>query len=74
MDSREIADKIKLGEEQLAALKETLSTADWSCCTYDIALLFLCLSTSGIGQLGCLVFDSCAFFMCPVLQQSVYKT
>lgn len=28
MDSREIADKIKLGEEQLAALKETLSASD----------------------------------------------
>nr|CAD7585695.1 unnamed protein product [Timema genevievae] len=28
MDSREIADKIKLGEEQLSALKETLSTPD----------------------------------------------
>ncbi|KAF5278961.1 hypothetical protein FQA39_LY05639 [Lamprigera yunnana] len=28
MDSREIADKIKLGEEQLSALKETLSTTD----------------------------------------------
>ncbi|XP_069684849.1 protein Shroom isoform X2 [Periplaneta americana] len=28
MDSREIADKIKLGEEQLAALKETLSAPD----------------------------------------------
>lgn len=27
MDKREIADKIKLGEEQLVALKETLSTA-----------------------------------------------
>lgn len=27
MDSREIADKIKLGEEQLAALKETLSAS-----------------------------------------------
>ncbi|XP_063244622.1 uncharacterized protein LOC134545119 [Bacillus rossius redtenbacheri] len=28
MDSREIADKIKLGEEQLAALKETLTSPD----------------------------------------------
>lgn len=28
MDSREIADKIKLGEEQLAALRETLSAPD----------------------------------------------
>ncbi|KAJ9586539.1 hypothetical protein L9F63_019817, partial [Diploptera punctata] len=28
MDSREIADKIKLGEEQLAALKETLTAPD----------------------------------------------
>lgn len=27
MDKREIADKIKLGEEQLVALKETLGTA-----------------------------------------------
>jgi hypothetical protein len=38
MDSREIADKIKLGEEQLAALKETLSANSWSCCTYGIGL------------------------------------
>lgn len=28
MDTKEIADKIKLGEEQLAALKETLFTGD----------------------------------------------
>lgn len=29
MDSKEIADKIKLGEEQLMALKETLIVTDW---------------------------------------------
>lgn len=28
MDTREIADKIKLGEEQLIALKETLTASD----------------------------------------------
>lgn len=28
MDSREISDKIKLGEEQLVALKETLAISD----------------------------------------------
>jgi len=65
MDSREIADKIKLGEEQLAALKETLSASDWNCCTYDIALPFLCLSTSGTGQLGCLVFWFLCLFYVP---------
>lgn len=29
MDSKEINDKIKLGEEQLGALKETLIITDW---------------------------------------------
>ena len=43
MDSREIADKIKLGEEQLAALKETLSASDWNCCTYDVAFTIFML-------------------------------
>lgn len=30
MDSKEINDKIKLGEEQLGALKETLIITDWA--------------------------------------------
>lgn len=34
MDSKEISDKIKLGEEQLIALKDTLIITDWFVCIY----------------------------------------
>lgn len=43
MDSKEISDKIKLGEEQLLALKETLIVADWFCVLYMFLIVSHCI-------------------------------